>query len=110
MWNIIVNINITTRNTGTYFLLLCKRMGLLFFFFSFQSSWWTAVLIVRASSRSQPRAIEYYEEPRASRRSVSRSRRVSDVRRSDVEVREPRRSSGYVGEREVRREVSRTRY
>ncbi|KAF3035390.1 hypothetical protein E8E11_004661 [Didymella keratinophila] len=50
--------------------------------------------------RSQPRAIEYYEEPRASRRSVSRSRRVSDVRRSDVrrsdvEFREPRRSSGY---------------
>jgi hypothetical protein len=65
--------------------------------------------------RSEPRVIEYYEEPRASRRSVSRSRRVSDVRRSDVrrsdlEFREPRRSSGYVDEREVRREVSRTRY
>lgn len=60
--------------------------------------------------RSQPRVIEYYEEPRASRRSVSRSRRVSDVRRSDLEFREPRRSSGYVDEREVRREVSRTRY
>lgn len=37
MWNIIVNINITTRNTGTYFLLLFKRMGLLFFFFFFIS-------------------------------------------------------------------------
>jgi hypothetical protein len=60
--------------------------------------------------RSQPRVIEYYEEPRASRRSVSRTRRVSDVRRSDVEFREPRRSTGYVDEREVRREVSRSRY
>lgn len=66
--------------------------------------------MIGASRRSQPRVIEYYEEPRASRRSVSRSRRVSDVRRSDMEVREPRRSSGFVGEREVRREVSRTRY
>lgn len=63
-----------------------------------------------ACRRSQPRVIEYYEEPRASRRSVSRSRRVSDVRRSEVEVREPRRSSGYVDEREIRREVSRSRY
>jgi len=65
--------------------------------------------------RSQPRVIEYYEEPRASRRSVSRTRRVSDVRRSDVrrsdvEFREPRRSTGFVDEREVRREVSRSRY
>jgi hypothetical protein len=60
--------------------------------------------------RSQPRAIEYYDEPRASRRSVSRTRRVSEVRRSDVEFREPRRSTGYVDEREVRREVSRSRY
>lgn len=46
---------------------------------------------------------------------MSRTRRVSDVRRSDVrrsdlEFREPRRSTGYVDEREVRREVSRTRY
>ena len=30
--------------------------------------------------------------------------RRSDVRRSDVEFREPRRSTGYVDEREVRRE------
>lgn len=67
-------------------------------------------LIACLCRRSQPRVIEYYEEPRASRRSVSRSRRVSDVRRSDVEFREPRRSSGWVDEREVRREVSRTRY
>jgi hypothetical protein len=48
---------------------------------------------------SQPRAIEYYEEPRRSVRSV---RRISEVER------EPRRS--YVDERTVRRSVSRTRY
>lgn len=46
---------------------------------------------------------------------MSRTRRVSDVRRSDLrrsdlEFREPRRSTGYIDEREVRREVSRTRY
>lgn len=36
--------------------------------------------------------------------------RRSDVRRSDVEFREPRRSTEFVDEREVRREVSRSRY
>ncbi|KAF1848317.1 uncharacterized protein K460DRAFT_276357 [Cucurbitaria berberidis CBS 394.84] len=55
--------------------------------------------------RSQPRAIEYYEEPR---RSTTRARSVSRRRVSDVELRTPRDS--YVDERVTRRSVSRVRH
>ncbi|KAH6365189.1 hypothetical protein HBI34_154580 [Parastagonospora nodorum] len=55
--------------------------------------------------RSQPRAIEYIEEPR---RSTHRARSVSRCRISDVEVRNPRGS--FVDERVSRRSVSRVRY
>ncbi|KAF1916288.1 hypothetical protein BDU57DRAFT_450157 [Ampelomyces quisqualis] len=55
--------------------------------------------------RSQPRAIEYMEEPRPS---THRARSVSRRRISGVEVRDPRGS--FVEERAVRRSVSRVRY
>ncbi|KAH9864560.1 hypothetical protein J1614_010495 [Plenodomus biglobosus] len=54
---------------------------------------------------SQPRVIEYYEEPR---RSTTRARSVSRRRISDIEVRNPRGS--YVDERVTRRSVSRVRH
>ncbi|KAH7410462.1 hypothetical protein DE146DRAFT_645013 [Phaeosphaeria sp. MPI-PUGE-AT-0046c] len=57
--------------------------------------------------RSQPRAIEYIEEPRRSTH-AHRARSVSRRRISEVEVRDPRGS--YVDERQVRRSVSRVRY
>jgi hypothetical protein len=63
--------------------------------------------------RSQPRAIEYYEEPR---RSTTRARSVSRRRVSDVELRPGRssyvdpRGSGYVNEHVTRRSVSRVRH
>ncbi|EDU44593.1 hypothetical protein A1F94_002133 [Pyrenophora tritici-repentis] len=55
--------------------------------------------------RSQPRVIEYYEEPR---RSTTRHRSRSRRRISDVDVRTPRGS--YVDERVVKRSVSRVRH
>jgi hypothetical protein len=63
--------------------------------------------------RSQPRAIEYYEEPR---RSTTRARSVSRRRVSDVELRPGRssyvdpRGSGYVNEHVTKRSVSRVRH
>ncbi|EUC33590.1 hypothetical protein COCCADRAFT_36616 [Bipolaris zeicola 26-R-13] len=63
-------------------------------------------------SRSRPRVIEYYEEPR---RSTTRHRSVSRRRVTDVERRTPRTSyidprDSYVDERITRRSVSRVRH
>jgi hypothetical protein len=69
--------------------------------------------VLTSPRRSQPRAIEYYEEPR---RSTTRARSVSRRRVSDVEIRPGRssyvdpRGSGYVNEHVTRRSVSRVRH
>ncbi|EOA85007.1 hypothetical protein ACJQWK_06279 [Exserohilum turcicum] len=62
--------------------------------------------------RSQPRVIEYYEQPR---HSTTRARSVSRRRISDVDRRTPRTSyvdprGSYVDERVTRRSVSRVRH
>lgn len=64
------------------------------------------------SRRSQPRVIEYYEQPR---HSTTRARSVSRRRISDVDRRTPRTSyvdprGSYVDERVTRRSVSRVRH